>query len=176
MLFRSGTELVIYPGGRSSSYAIPEGVRKILPWAFGYSFVTNVTFPGTLLSIADDAFYQSLIRAADIPDSVQMIGNWAFAYASLQTVVIGNGVTNIGNAGFALCGSLTNVVVGAGVNRLGEIAFGYCYYLRAAYFKGNAPSSSGYAFDNTPATIYYLPGAVGWGTYYDGRPTAQWSP
>jgi hypothetical protein len=173
----AGTELVVFPGGKLGNYIIPDGVKTILPWAFSYSFfVTNVTFPPTLLSIGDYSFYQSLITSADIPDSVQTIGNWAFAYASLQTVSIGDGVTNIGNAAFASCRSLTNVVVGAGVNRLGEIAFGYCYYLRSAYFKGDAPASSGYTFDNTPATVYYVPGTSGWGTYYDQRPTAPWNP
>jgi hypothetical protein len=54
-------------------------------------------------------------------------------------------------------------------------AFVGCSNLTGAYFKGNAPSVDSTAFsgDNN-ATVYYMPGARGWGSTFGGRPTAPW--
>jgi hypothetical protein len=41
---------------------------------------------------------------------------------------------------------------------------------------GNAPYvSSGAAFEPTPATVYYLPGTIGWLSTFSGAPTALWT-
>ena len=55
-----------------------------------------------------------------------------------------------------------------------------CSSLTSVYFTGNAPSQindstvfSGDPHDD-PATVYYLPGATGWGSTFDSRPTALW--
>jgi len=45
------------------------------------------------------------------------------------------------------------------------------------YFEGNAPSVGGTnVFIADKATIYYLPGTVGWGSTFAGIPTAVWLP
>ena len=60
------------------------------------------------------------------------------------------------------------------VSTLGDLAFSHCTNLQAAYFWGNAPARGNSAFEDTPATVYYLPGTTGWGPTYGGRPTALW--
>jgi hypothetical protein len=47
--------------------------------------------------------------------------------------------------------------------------------LGSVYFEGNAPSlGSDVFFDDNNAIVYYLPGSVGWGSTFGGRPTALW--
>ncbi|HEY6563255.1 MAG TPA: hypothetical protein VIY86_02055, partial [Pirellulaceae bacterium] len=42
------------------------------------------------------------------------------------------------------------------------------------YFQGNAPEADGELIADTPASIYYVPGTIGWGASFAGRPTAHW--
>ncbi len=44
------------------------------------------------------------------------------------------------------------------------------------FFEGNVPSSLGGAFFGANTTVYYLPGATGWGRTVAGWPTALWLP
>jgi hypothetical protein len=88
-----------------------------------------------------------------IPDNVTSIGDGAFSGSSLTSVAIPKSVTSIGDYTFYGCQSLTSL-----------------------HFEGNAPSVGGtnvFVVDN--ATIYYLPGTVGWGSTFAGRPTALWT-
>jgi hypothetical protein len=51
-----------------------------------------------------------------------------------------------------------------------------CASLRGVYFKGNAPTADSSVFDGDHnATVYYLPGATGWGATFCGCPTALWN-
>jgi hypothetical protein len=74
---------------------------------------------------------------------------------------------------FADCAGLTNVTIGKGVSNIGSGAFSGCTQLARVYFKGDAPVDSG-SFQESPATIYYLPGTQIWGPTFSGRPTAYW--
>jgi hypothetical protein len=65
-----------------------------------------------------------------------------------------------------LPGSVTNTLNGV---------FAWCHGLRTACFWGNAPSvGSSVFYMATNATVYYLPGTTGWGSFFDGRRTALW--
>jgi hypothetical protein len=103
----------------------------------------------------------------------------AYPPGSLTTsYTIPNSVTNI--AYYALYGCrLTDVTIPASVTSIGTYAFALCGYLTNIYFQGNAPSvgsdSTEFCFDLN-ATVYYLPGTMGWKTKFVGRPTALWTP
>jgi hypothetical protein len=143
---KSQTTLIECPGGKAGSYTIPNTTASIAGGAC--SDCTNLS-------------------SVTIPDGVTSIGDGAFdGCSSLTKVTIGNNVTSIGNEAFSACLSLTNV-----------------------YFQGNAPSFGADAFDfeipeplaglyqiYDPATIYYLPGATGWGANFAGLPTMLWNP
>jgi len=76
---------------------------------------------------------------------------------------------------FQGCRSLANITIPSSVNSLGSWAFSGCADLQGAYFEGNAPSSGSSLFSgDTNATVYYMPGTLGWGTTFGGRPTAPW--
>ena len=100
-----GKVLRYYPGGSArTSFAIPEGVVKVEPYAFHgtanltsvtipstleeigeYSFIfctslTSISFSGTpqLKKIGGNAFWNSKLSKIKIPDSVEFIGAYAF--------------------------------------------------------------------------------------------------
>lgn len=136
----------------------------------------------TVTTIGYGAFAGRTLTSVTIPDSVTTIGGDAFEEdTSLTNVTIGNGITSIGTNAFSECRSLTSVTIPGSVTNIGSYAFNLCYSLTGVYFQGNSPTPTndsnvfGSAFAAAdPATIYYLPGTTGWGSTFDGRPTALW--
>jgi hypothetical protein len=110
--------------------------------------------------------------------SVTNLGVCVFSdCTSLASVAIGNGVTSIGESAFAGCYGPTSVTIPKSVTTIGDSAFDDCYDLGSVYFEGNAPSlGSDVFFLDNKATVYYLPGTMGWGTTFGGLPTALWNP
>lgn len=186
-----------------TSLTFPNTITAIASYAFCIcTSLTNLTIPDSITRIEPMTFYYcTSLRSITIPDPVTSIGDWAFAYSrSLTQLTIGSGVTNIGdfafygswpfsnvtipdrvgrigNWAFAGCYSLAAVTVGEGVAHLGDSAFADCVNLAGAYFKGDAPSLGTNVFTNDiRATVYYLPGAAGWGETFGERPTAIWRP
>jgi hypothetical protein len=110
---------------------------------------------------------------------VTAIGTAAFEATSLTSVIIPNSVTSISVRLLVICGSLTNVIIPNSITNIGGSAFYGCGNLKSIYFTGNSPvptnDLSVFQNDNM-ATVFYLPGATGWGSLFDGRPTALWVP
>jgi hypothetical protein len=154
-------------------------------------------------SIGDSAFYYCNLTKVRIGSSVTNMGAWAFAYCiSLTSVTLGSSVTSIGDDAFAFCSSLTTVTVPNSVIGIGPFAFAVCSNLTSvtigngvmtigpqafdgdtsltsAYFAGNAPDGD-FIFGvlgigpPVPATVYYLPGTLGWSNTFADHPTALW--
>jgi hypothetical protein len=172
--------LVAYPGGLGGSYTIPDTVTSIQASAFeGCDTLTNVTMPFSVNSIGEDAFaYCYDLASAAIPDSVTNIGADAYyGCGDLTSVTISDGVTDLGEDAFYGCSGLTSITIPASVTNMGEGTFEYCVQLTNIYFKGDAPAadSSVFAHDNGPLTAFYLPGATGWSSTFDGLPAVLWN-
>jgi hypothetical protein len=153
---KTRSALVAYPAGKAGPYVIPDSVSSIGNGAFyGCTSLTGVTIPGSVISIGFSAFrFCGGLTHLTIPNSVTSIGSEAFVgCTSLTSVIIPNSVTSIGSYAFVACGSLDRV-----------------------YFAGNAPSVGTSCFNQTPATLYYLPDATGWTPLFAGRPTVLWNP
>ena len=157
---------------------IPNSVTNIGDEAFMGCSLTSITIGNGVASIGVGAFSdcESLTNAT-IPDSVTSLGNAAFYQCiSLTSVTIPNSLTNIGNA-FSYCSSLRSVTIPDTVTSIGDLAFGGCSSLTGAYFRGNAPSVGSNAFEgDNNTTVYYLPGATGWGPTFGGLPTVLRNP
>jgi hypothetical protein len=165
-----------------TSLVIPNNVISIGSGAFDWcSGLTNITIGSGVTSIGSLAFqYCTNLTSLIIPNNVASISDSAFAWcASLTNATIGNSVTNIGNWDFWSCPSLATVTIGSNVVSLGSDTFVESPNLTGVYFQGNAPgpgTDSTVFSGDTNATVYYLSGTTGWGTTFDGRPTALWLP
>jgi hypothetical protein len=91
-----------------------------------------------------------------------------------QEIEMRPSVTTIGDSAFTYCRSLINVVIGSGITNISDTAFYHCTKLMGVYLFGNAPAVGDYALADTTATVYYLPGTMGWSSTFRGCPTALW--
>ena len=152
---KSHTTLVMYPPGDVGPYTIPNGVASLGQYAFDYcANLTGITIPG----------------------SVTNIGRDSFADCGVTSVTIPSGVTSIGSGAFDSCKGLTNVTISGSVTNIGGSAFEECFSLRGVYFMGGNPGIASTVFQGTPATGYYLPGAMGWTTNTGFLPVVLWNP
>lgn len=167
---------------------IPSNVTSIGHAAFyGCSSLISLTIPDSVTSIGAGAFELcTSLTDVTIPDSVTSIEDAAFSgCASLTSVAIPNSVTSIGGWAFRGCSSMSSVRIGSGVTSIGDWAFSGCTNLGSVQFEGNASEAIGgnifgYWTEEgeylvAPATVYYLPGATGWGSEYGELPTAPWA-
>jgi hypothetical protein len=139
--------------------------------------LNNVVIPEGVTCIEDDAFINCYaLTSIIIPNSVTNLGNWAFAYCNKMTnAVIGNQVTSINGGAFSGT-SLSDLTIPSSVTNIEGQAFQYCGLIEA-YCKGNAPTVSPTAFDGTDSVVfYYLPGATGWSSSFDGFASILWNP
>ena len=167
---------------RLTNVTIPNNVTNIGDYAFaGCTSLTSITIGANVTSIGDMAFfYCSSLTRVTIPNSVTGIGEYAFfSCGSLTNVTIGNSVTSIGYETFYYCRSLTSVTIPNSVTSIGDQVFYNCTNLTGVYFQGNAPNIGLEVFAHgenlaVNVTVYYLPGTMGWGSTFGGRPTAPW--
>ena len=142
------------------------------PLAVGGSY----TIPGTVANLAENAFSRALtLTSIVIPDSVTNIGYRNFnECVSRSRVTIGNHDRNIASQAFYHCPALTTVVIPASVTNIGSYAFSNCQKLKSVCFEGKPPANGGsiFYFDTSLSTIFYVSGATGWGSTYDGIATA----
>lgn len=143
---------------------------------YGCSSVASVMIPNSVTSIGSGAFNDCTgLTSVTIPDSVTSFGDGAFyGCSSLTSAAIGNGVNSIGTGVFQYCSNLTSVMLGNNVTSIEEYAFYGCRSLINIYFGSNAPTADSTVFGyDTDATIYYFSNTSGWGSTFDGLPTAQ---
>jgi PKD repeat protein len=171
---KAGTLLVEYPGGLKGSFTVPDGVGDVGSQAFGGCPITSVAIPSSVTNIESLAFFDCLdLGSVTMTDGLAAIGVAAFQDCSaLTNFVLPATLTSIGYAAFSDCTGLTTVIIPSGAKSVGDYSFAYCSSLAAAYFEGNAPPDDSTVFaSDSDATVYYLPGATGWGSTYGTVPT-----
>ena len=191
---KNGNTLLQCPAGLTGAYTIPASITTIGGGAFySCTSLTAVAIHSCVTSIIPFNF-AAFSGCTSLTSFNVAAGNQAFASKdgvlfnkSLTTLIhypnglhgaytIPDGVTTIGDDAFRYSIFLTAVTIPASVTTIGEGAFADCPLLASVLFTGNAPTTVGdYVFDDTPATVYYLPGTSGWGTTFAGCPTAIWN-
>jgi hypothetical protein len=175
-----------------TSVTIGTNVTSIGEGAFDYcDDLTNVTIPASVTSIGADAFGSSsdltnITVAASNPDYTSLSGV-LFDKAQVTLLQYPGGlggsytipasVTRIGDDAFVGCYFLTSVTIPVSVTSIEADVFKFCDNLTSVYFQGNSPTptkdTTVFFGDNT-GTVYFLPGSTGWGSMFDGWPTALW--
>ena len=161
---RNGTEIILYPKGRTGDYSIPEGVTSIGNYAFHVcTGLTSITIPSTVTSIGQYAFYNCTgLTSITIPEGVTSIGNYAFYVCTgLTSVTISSTVTSIGDHAFRNCSRLTSITIPEGVTSIGDSVFLYCYALTSITIPSTVTSIGDSAFrDCSRLTSITIPEGV----------------
>ncbi len=132
---KSGKTLLVYPSGKSgTSFTVPNGIEVIS----NSSFMMNQN-----------------LASITFPSSLRTINDWAFYYSNLQTVNISTGLTTIKDGAFRCSTKLSTITIPSTVKSIGLQAFADCHALQ----KLTVPSSvttfaSSDIFSNTPVTLY----------------------
>ena len=173
---------------------IPNGVTNIGRDAFsGCSSLTKIKIPSSVVNMNGNPFsgwngdlhndskafiyehqvlfnkdkttliaYRSKEKNYIIPNSVTNIGDAAFwGCSSLTNINIPNSVTNIGNEVFSNCSSLTNINIPNSVTNIGDYAFSKCWSLTNINIPNSVTNIGDYAFDGCSSlTNINIPNSV----------------
>ena len=166
---------------RITSVVIEDGVTTVGDFAFYACDLTTATFPGSLTSIGECAFWNChnltgvslpgslttigrgafdscyILMSVTIPDSVTTVGNTAFGYCyGLTSVTIPNSVTSLGSFVFDHCESLTSVTIPDSVTTIGSNAFAQCKSLTSVTIPDSVTTIGSAAFSRCSS----LPGVT----------------
>ena len=136
-------------GKKLRNITIPNCVKNIGKYAFGYCGLESITIPDSVTSIGEGAFSGcSSLTSITIPDSVTSVGNRAFSCCySLTSIIIPNSVTSIGDNAFIGCKSLTSITIPNSVTSIGDSAFEGCKSLSSIAIPDSVTSIGYAAFD-----------------------------
>ncbi|MBP3228801.1 MAG: leucine-rich repeat domain-containing protein [Bacteroidaceae bacterium] len=123
----------------------------------------SVIFPGTVTTIAEDAFYccKALARA-DLPTSLKSIGNKAFYYcSSLERLDLPSSLTSIGSEAFYYCKSLKgNLKLPSSLSSVGSGAFQHCAGFTRIDFDAPLTTIESNVFSDTGLDNVTIPSSV----------------
>lgn len=173
-----------------SQLTIPDSVTSIGALAFQRcTSLTTLNIPANVSAIGEKPFNQchSLLSIQVDPANQYYASlNGALFNKELSTLIalpagttgsytIPDNVVKINDEALSHCQLLTTLIVPETITTLAYQSIAYCDSLTAVFFIGHTPYSVGArVFHNTPATLYYLPYTLGWGSTFADRPTAVW--
>ena len=140
---------------------IPEGVTRIRPHLFAdCKYLRSVIIPDSVTVIESNAFYgcENLCYVT-VPENAAYVGRKTFAPApftlaqdeELPSVMLPDGLTDIGEAAFRGCKSLTSAVIPAGVTRIQACLFADCEKLESIVLPAGATAIGENAFSGCTA-------------------------
>ena len=169
---KSGSTLIQYPGAMGGNYTIPGSVTSIALEAFCATALSGVTIPASVTNFGAYAFaYCTNLTNVTIINGQTGLAALSLAVfegcSNLTSITIPGSVGSIGGDAFIFCSGLTKAMIGDGVTNIAEYAFAFCTSLTSVYFQGNAPAASSFALIGlgANATAYYLPGTTGWSAF-----------
>ncbi len=133
----------------------------------------------SVISIGSNSFYNCIyITSITIPSTVTSIGSQAFRQCvSLTSMEIPESVTFISSYAFHDCVSLVSINIPSSVTSIESYAFYGCTKLVNASFSGDSPSVGTSVFGNCNSgfTVYYVNGAKGFTSSWNGYPAMPFS-
>jgi len=168
---KTGTILIRYAVGKTNTtFDIPNGVTTIQNNAFltGLSnetrSLTTVTFPTTITTFSNSAFYQCSLTSITIPNTVTSFGFGVFnSSSSLTSATLPNNLTRIPNSMFVNCSALQSITIPSSVTIIGSSAFQNCSALQSITIPNSVTTIESFAFNNCTSpslTSVTIPGSV----------------
>jgi len=159
-----GTHLICYPGAKYGSYAVPEGTKYIDYGAFrSQRYLSQVTFPSTLVEIGDYAFsYCSYLSSVTFNSNITKVGSDAFrSCTTLRNVVFENPNVNLVGYTFADCRLLSSITLPANLREIPNGLFFGCISLKSITIPSTVTKIGSSAFfDCDGLTTVTIPGTV----------------
>ncbi len=113
---KDGTEMISYGAGHTAkSYTVPDGVKKLHPSTFSYTYA---------------------LEEINLPDSLDEIGNWCFGHTGLKQIIVPPYVTVIHHSAFGGCESMTSAALPARLKTMEDWVFSGDEALREIFFEG----------------------------------------
>ena len=138
----SGTKITGVTGSKpKGKIIIPDGCTEIDAFTLGWSYLTQVSLPASLISIGEGAFGNcSSLQQVNFPKNLISIGKSAFeGCRSLQQVNFPKNLTAIGTRAFQNCSNLKQVDLSTctALTKIGERTFSMCSKLEEVKFPKN---------------------------------------
>ena len=128
---------------------------------YNCSKMASISLPQTLKDVGTYAFGYSGLKEVVLPSSVTNIGAYAFRNCSALTrVSMGPKVTGIGSGAFINCTSLASVTLPDGIERLMADTFRGCRSLVSVGLPASLGQMDGYALYDTAIRSMVIPSAV----------------
>lgn len=163
-----GAVTIVKYTGAGGAVTVPgtiagQPVRTIGVDAFRVGTVTSVQLPSSLVTIADQAFYEcSGLTSITLPNSVTSIGRLSFGSCSnLATVTLSSNLTTVGEGAFQFCSKLTSITLPNGITSLPQFVFNGCSALTSITLPSNLTTLGRGVFqDCSKLTSITLPNSV----------------
>lgn len=108
----------------SGAFSIPSNVSSIMPYAFAYSKISEITSSDNMKEIPDYAFYQCpQLKKVILTDGIEAIGKSAFYSCNLTHVTLPDSLLSIGDFAFFYNKSLASISLPHNIKSLGIRAF-----------------------------------------------------
>ena len=138
----SGTKITGVTGSKpKGKIIIPDGCTEIDAFTLGWSYLTQVSLPASLISIGEGAFGNcSSLQQVNFSENLISIGKSAFeGCRSLQQVNFPKNLTAIGTRAFQNCSNLKQVDLSTctALTKIGERTFSMCSKLEEVKFPKN---------------------------------------
>lgn len=131
------------------------GVTKLRNYGIGWTKLSSITIPDTVVSIGESCFVNSYyLNEISIPDSVTSIGSACFQNCySLRKVELSSNLTKLESMTFFRCG-LEKITVPSGVTDIGSMCFNNCSSLTSLILLPTTPPTlNSTSLSGTPSNM-----------------------
>jgi BspA type Leucine rich repeat region (6 copies)/Secretion system C-terminal sorting domain len=141
---------------------LPVNLTSIGNIAFGYSALSTIIIPSSVVSIKGGAFAKSmLLSSVTLPNSLKSIDKTAFGYCqSLTSITLPSSLTTLADSVFKGCTSLTSLSIPNGITVIGNSLCRGCSSLNAVTLPNAVTSIGTAAFLGTKISTLTLPNTV----------------
>ena len=142
-----------WSGSAFTALVVEDGVASIGNYAFEGCGMTEISLPGTLVSLGEGAFERcENLKTVTLPDSVTEIGMFAFCECTgLTEIRLSASLASIGTAAFQTCVKLTEITLPESLRSAGMYTFLNCSALKTVTMPASLEMMGEYAFEGCQA-------------------------